>query len=227
MNPNPNTVPQYESPKPPVIVKKVVKVQKKKPSLIEFLVGTIAVLLIFLLVGSFLAFSGWLYTYKALTKETVVAELYISKKVIKDGVPTAKVRYVQLNEEPALSFLGSKEIENEEIQLEMKGDQVFVDANFIRWQNWMSLLGIDPVYKVYRVKSDFRNISDREKYRSSAFELNGGSDKFVEDFAQNQSIFDWAVQSAFVSSAGQNVTDQDQVFNVVVTKDAIVLEVKK
>lgn len=211
--------------RPSFELKKIVPV-KRKPSLIEFMAGTIALLLLFVIIGSFLAVSSWLYTYKALTKEQVVAELYISRKIIKDGVPVTKVRYVPLREQPALPFVGASE-NNEEIQVEMYGDQVFVDANFIRWQNWILLLNISPVYKVYRIKSDYKNLSDREKFRPSAFEINGGSDPFIEDFAKKQNLFSWAVQSAFISSAGQNVTDQDQVFNVVITKDAVVLEAKK
>ncbi len=46
------------------------------------------------------------------------------------------------------------------------------------------------------------------------------------DFSRNPEMFQWLVQSVFVSSAGQNASDNDRVFYVVVTKDAIVLEPK-
>lgn len=210
---------------PPVIVQKVVKVKKKK-SLVEFLIGTVILLLIVIVVGGFLAFSAWMYTYNALTEEKIVGELDISKKVIKDGVPTYTVRYVPIQQDAAFGFLGKNDNNGHVVQSTMNGDQVFIDANFIRWENWMTLIGFRPVYKVYRVKSDYKDLNERNNFKSTAFDMNGGSDKFVEDFANGDKSFGWFVQGAFISSAGQNVTDQDQVYNVIVTKDAIVLEKK-
>lgn len=210
---------------PPVVVQKVVKLKKRR-SLVEFLVGTVILLSIVIIVGAFLAFSAWMYTYNALTEEKIVAELSISKKVVKDGVPTYTVRYTPLQQDAAFSFLGSNDSNGKVVQSTMSGDQVFVDANFIRWENWMTLLGFKPVYKVYRVKSDFKVLSERDKFKSTAFDMNGGSDQFVEDFAKGDASFGWFVQGAFISSAGQNITDEDQVYNVIVTKDAIVLEKK-
>jgi hypothetical protein len=208
----------------PVIVKKVVQ-YKRKRSLVDFLIGTIVLLAIIIVLGAFISVSAWLYTYKALTEEKTVGELYISAKVIKDGVPTTRVRYVALQEQPGY-FLGQESVIGEETRKDLSGDQVFVDTNFIRFENWGTLIGLKPVYKVYRVKSDFSNINDRENFRSSAFELNGGADQFIVDFEQNQDNFRWIVQSAYISSAGINVTDQDQRFDVKVTKDGVVLEKK-
>lgn len=208
-----------------VNIKKVVHVKHKR-SIIEFFLATVTVLSIILVVGAFFAFSAWMYTYSALTEEKVVAELYVSKKIIKDGVPTFKVRYVPISGDPVMFFWGEGNSNNDEIKVEMYGDQFFVDASFIRWQNWMTLLGFDPVYKVYRVKSDYRNLEERNKYRTTAFDINGGPDKVVEDFAENEKFLGFIIQSGFISSAGQNVGNEDQVYNVVVTKDAIVLEKK-
>ena len=211
----------------PVIVQKVVKV-RRKPSIVEFLAGTVILLSIIIVIGGFLAFSAWMYTYNALTEEKIVAELSISKKVIKDGVPTYTVRYTPIQQDAAFPLLGnsSTDTNGAVVQSTMSGDQVFIDANFIRWENWMTLIGFKPVYKVYRVKSDFKDLAERDKFKSTAFDMNGGSDQVVENFAQNDAGFGWFVQGAFISSAGQNVTDQDQVYNVIVTKDAIVLEKK-
>lgn len=211
----------------PVVVKKVVQ-YKRKPSVVEFLIGTVILLAIVIIVGAFLAFSAWMYTYNALTEEKIVAELAISKKVIKDGIPTYTVRYTPIQQDSAFPLIGnnSSETNGAVVQSSMNGDQVFIDANFIRWENWMTLVGFKPVYKVYRVKSDYKNLEDRDKFRSSAFDMNGGSDANVENFSENDAFFGWFVQSAFISSAGQNITDEDQVYNVIVTKDAVVLERK-
>ncbi|BDQ04668.1 MAG: hypothetical protein KatS3mg084_0186 [Candidatus Dojkabacteria bacterium] len=211
----------------PATVQKVIKPKTKVPHLniLELLVSVIVVLTLFIFVGSFLAFSGWLYTYKALTAEQVIAELHISRKIIKDGVPTIRVRYVPFDENPALSFL-PRQADVSTLELELPGDQVFIDANFIRWQNWVSLLNISPVYKVYRIRSDFNQLSDRQNFKAKAIDLNGGPDTFIEDFSKYSENFNWLVQSAFISSAGQNATDRDRVFYVVVTKDSIILEHK-
>lgn len=217
---NPQSVPAQQ----PVIIKKVVQYRSKR-SFVDFLIGTIILLLIIVTLGAFISVSAWLYTYKALTQEKVVAELYVGKKVVKDGVPTTRVRYVPLREEPAF-FFGQEYQSGTEIRQDLSGDQVFVDANFIRWENWVTLTGTKPVYKVYRVKSDYRNLSDRDKYRSTAFDVNGGSDQFIIDLEKDQQNYRWFMQSAFISSAGVNVSDEDQKYDVVITKDAVVLEKK-
>jgi hypothetical protein len=221
-------MPQTNSvPSQPVLVKKVVVIKRKR-SLVSFLVSTILVLVLLLIVGAFLAFSAWMYTYKALTNEKVVGELHVSGKTIKDGVPTYTVRYVPLDQESVLPFVGSSNDADKEVRADMQGDQVFVDADFIRWENWATLVGVSPVYKVYRIKSDYNDINERNKFRSSAFDMNGGPDEFVEGFATEESkTFDWLVQSVFISSAGINITNESQIFNVIVTKDAVVLEAKK
>ena len=221
---NPNTQSQMQNPSQPVIVKKVVQ-YKRKRSLVEFLIGTVILLAIIILLGAFISVSAWLYTYKALTNEKVVAELYVGKKIIKDGVPTSRVRYVPLAEDSAF-FLGQQTNKADETVKDIAGDQVFVDANFIRWENWATLIGMKPSYKIYRVKGDFRDSVDRDNFRSSSFDLNGGSDDFIVDFEKSQQNYRWFVQSAFISSAGINVTDVDQAYDVVVTKDGVVLEKK-
>lgn len=196
-------------------------IKKKRPlSLVEYLlIGLVFMTLLVFLVG-FIGFSAWMQTYKALTAERTVGELSIGGKVFIDGVPSFEMTYKVVNEKPLLSFYS--EVTPDEYKMTMKGDQVFVDANFIRWADWVKLTGISPAYKVYRIKSDFSNLSDRDRFRSSAMDLNGGADNNIKNF--DDSGLEWLVQSAFISSAGIDVKDQSQKFYVKVTNDALVLE---
>jgi hypothetical protein len=215
-------MPNQKNNQNPVIVKKVVEYRNKR-SFTDFLIGTIILLLLIVLIGGMLSVTAWLYTYNALTAEKIVGELTVSGRIIKDGVPVTRVTYRNLDREPAASFLSSSQ-ESFDITRELKGDQVFVDANFIRWENWVTLLGVRPVYKVYRIKSDFINLEDRNRFKTSAFDVNGGPDNFIIDLEKSQSNYRWAIQSTFISSAGINISNETQVFNIVVTNDAIVLE---
>lgn len=216
-------------PQQTVTTQKVIKVKSsRKMSLVETMGWIIVTLAILLVVVAATSFGIWMYTFKALTEEKTVAELQVSGRVFKDGKPTFTVRYIPKNEAPAIPFWSNNvdDPDSKEFRSEMGGDQVFIDANFIRWANWSTLVGFKPVYKVYRVKSDYQNLDDREEFKSSAFERNGGQDGFIKEFDANKNTWGWLVQSAYISSAGVNINEDAQKFDVIVTKDGLVLEKK-
>jgi hypothetical protein len=209
----------------PVMIKKVVKVRRKR-SLTEFLITTIAILSIFLVLGTIFSVAVWLNTYKVLTRETVVANIYVSKKVIKDGKPTFTVHYVPREDVSGWwGIFGSKaHSADAEVTTELVGDQVYVEADYIRWNNVLTLMNIKPVYKTNRIKSGFQNVDDYQRYHVGAVDLNGGPDSFAKKLQGNPDKFSWLAQSVYISSAGINVQDEETSYKVVSTKDAMVLE---
>lgn len=193
---------------------------------VTFVIIVLFLLAIFGFFSAFLAFAGWLHTYRVLTNEKRVGELHISKKIIKNGVPAARIKVIFYRSKPNLSWLLG-EIDEQKVELEVNGDIVYIEANFIRWQNWLVMLGFEPVYKIYRLKSDYKNLSDAEKYGRTAIDLNGGYDSSFDMFNQKVWWSDFLFQSVFISSAGQAVQDkEDRVYYIVITKDAVVLEPK-
>lgn len=209
----------------PVYITKIVKVRKKR-SLVEFLITTICILSVFMVLGAFFSVAIWLHTFKAFTQETVVADLAVSKKVIKDGIPTFTVKYTPKKDVSGWwSIFGSNASSaDKEVSMELTGDQVFVNADYIRWDNWLTFINVKPVYKINRVMTGFQHAEDYKKYNVDVVDLNGGPDWFASKLQQSPDKFSWLAQSVFISSAGINVSGEDVNYKVISTNDALVLE---
>lgn len=219
----PNTT--SSPPQQPVIVKRIVKIKRKR-SLISFLVATIFLLTVFILIGSILSAAIWLHTFKVFTQETVAADLYVSKKVIKDGKPTFTVRYVPHDDVSGFwGILGSNAKSTDAVvETDMIGDQVFVNADFIKWNSWVTMLNVKPVYKINRITPGYQNSLDYERFGVKVTDVNGGPDWVAARLQENQQKFNWFASSVFISSAGINVLPEDAAYKVVVTEDAVTLK---
>lgn len=208
-----------------VITKRSFPVYKPK-SLVEVLISIIFILSLFIVLGGFIGAGVWLQTFKAFTKEHSVGTLYVGEKIIKDGKPTITVRYVPKEDVTGLYSVFSidQKTKDKEVYSELTGDEVFIESDFIRWSDWMTLINFQPMYKVNRIKSGFKNSEDYKKYYVSVLDINGGPDWFAQKIDANSSRFSWLAQSSFISSAGKYSQSQPRVYNVIATEDALVLE---
>lgn len=206
-------------------VSKVNKVDRSKLNPVGFARLSVLVLLIFAVIFALINFVGWLHTYRVFTREEIVGELYISGKYFKNGAPSADVKLVLYGQESDSFLVGS--LEMNEYYFEITGDQVFVDSSFLRWRGWLTLLGLRPVYKIYRVKSDFQGTQANSKFSRSVFQIGKGLDSYFTFLSKNRVFFGFFIQSIYLSSAGQNVLDKDSVYYIIATEDGIVLEPKR
>ncbi|MFW5719860.1 MAG: hypothetical protein ACOCXT_02425 [Candidatus Dojkabacteria bacterium] len=213
--------------KPQVIVKKVTKVKKKR-SITTLLASAVLLLTIFLIIGAIVAAGVWLHTFRVFTQETVAAEITVSEKTIVNDQPTFTVTYKPVNDVSGFWAIFGSEASSadEEVVVEMTGDQFFVDADMIRWKDWVTLANVKPVYKIYRLKSDFRDPEDEDRFERTIKSLNGGSDEFATRLQDNPDSYDWIAQSVNISSAGVNVQNNEITYQLKVTEDALVLEKK-
>lgn len=197
----------------------------------NFACFSVLLLIIILIIALFLSIFGWLYTYNVFSKEEIIGELMISKKNIKDGISTGTAKLVLYKTDSLINFDRFNTVydQKREFNFEFNGDQVFIDSYFIRWQNWLTLFGFKPIFKIYRIKSDFVNTESAKKYKRDFIDLSVQQDELFFNYFNNEKLYKFLnvfVQGAFISSVGQNVTNTEQRFNVVVTNDGIVLERK-
>jgi hypothetical protein len=212
----------------PVVVQKVVKVKKKR-SLVNFLSAAVFLLCLFIVIGGILAAALWLHTFKVFTQEKTVAELYVSQKYIKDGKPTVRIRYTPYDDVSGWwgVFGSESNSTDKEVEAEIIGDRVFIEADFVRWNNWLTFLNFKPVYKINRIAPSFQRSADVKQYPIDEFvDINGGPDEFAARLQENPGKYKWFAQSVFISSAGTNALSEDATYLVKVTEDAVVLERK-
>lgn len=97
------------------------------------------------------------------------------------------------------------------------GKQWMLQADILRFQSWVNILGFHSGYKVTRLLGQYNDDRDRDWYHT-VIDLNGGHDSFFNT-AHNGGILSAIVQAAYGSAVFQNVGD----YTVSVSQDALTL----
>jgi hypothetical protein len=97
------------------------------------------------------------------------------------------------------------------------GKQWMLQADILRLQDWVNILGFHSGYKVTRLLGQYNDDRDRDWYHT-VIDLNGGHDDFFNS-AHNGGILSVIVQAAYGSGIFQNPGD----YTVSVSQDALTL----
>ena len=215
----------------PPVIKTVTIVKKKRSFSIKNIVTSIILLLIALSCCLFIALViatlGWMQTWRAFTQETVVAEIKVSP-VRYDGSHKSSfdITYTPKNDVSALSFLFGNVKSNDQMVTEtLPGDQFQIESDFFKWGDWITFIGVKPMYKTSGIAGTYQNLNNYSdpNYPKKAAELNGGEDKTWKYFLDNSKQFNF-VGTSYISSAGNNVTNKERTFDLVATEDGMVLK---
>jgi hypothetical protein len=102
----------------------------------------------------FLAAAMNLYTYHRLTAEIMVASVHIKQ--------TAPDSYELL-----LSEVG-----REPINFKIIGDEWQLDARFLRWKSWATILGQEPMFRLERLSGRYSDIEQAKVAQRSIYAIN-------------------------------------------------------
>ncbi|WP_210394960.1 hypothetical protein [Motiliproteus sediminis] len=144
-----------------------------------------------LMVPPLLLVSAGFYGYQRLTAESALAELQFS--------PAGPRRYLA-----AVTWADGCRTD----EYLLLGDQWRVDARFIKWKYWVSLLGLDPVYRLERLEGRYASVSDQNSQPLLAHDL--GERAAVDLLA---SLSDWSsfnplLDASYGSSAYVDIDPQ-------------------
>jgi len=115
----------------------------------------ISVWLAILAVVAFILMLGAsIYTFHALTDETLIAELEFDR--------TGEQRY--------RAYLRTGDFCSEQI-FDVPGEQWRVDAQFLKWKYWATLLGIESQYRLERLEGRYRSAADQNEKPTLAHAL--------------------------------------------------------
>lgn len=156
-----------------------------------------------LVVGACLI-SAPLYTYRALTEETLIAEL----------------RFTQTGPQQYLAYLRTGDGCIERV-LPVLGDQWRIDAEFLKWKSWANLLGLDAQYRLDRLEGRYRSAAEQNARPRLAHEI--GDPEVIDLVAMAESLGRWnfLLDATYGSSTYQDV-DTGRVFRVYRTQAAII-----
>lgn len=186
------------------------------------------VIILILVVSSFTTI--WLHTYKAFTKEKLVAQITVSEQFTdEDGFDTFNIVYRPVDDESALVRLltnegGSSGFE-EKSEYMFLGDEFEVGGQVIKFNNWVTLLGFDTIYKVTKIEGDFTDVEQaRNAPERSIEELNGGVDPQWKYLQENEENLDFLVDTVYGSSASKFILREEKIYRLYITEDGFILD---
>lgn len=196
---------------------------------IAVLASVVCILVLCLLITISSAFSIWIHTYKAFTQRHLVAEIIVSQKQEKNGIPFSEITYKETQSKSAFEriFYRDAMLENtfkEPQNFTIYGDSFEISADTIKWNDWATLLGFDTVYKVTRISGEYRDIDMERTAKRSVYDLNGGTDSTWLTLEENQEKLSLVVDAIYTSSASTSFQDKEYVWNLYVTEDGLYLD---
>lgn len=133
-------------------------------------------------------FFGALYTYSALTDEALVAEL----------------RFTQLGPQHYEAQLATDSGCTQRV-FELYGDQWRIDASFLKWHAWATLLGLDAYYRLSRIEGRYANVAEQNQRRNMAYALADEEALNIVDIAAGMGRWNVFVDATYGSSVFQNI----------------------
>jgi hypothetical protein len=162
--------------------------------LLVVLLGAIAVLLV----------AANVYTYHRLTAETVIAEL----------------RFEPSGERAYLAHLKTGD-RCEERVLPLYGEQWRVDAEFLKWQYWAMLLGLDSQYRLDRLEGRYRSVADQNAAPKLAHDLGGDTAVDIVTVARTLGSWNFLLDATYGTSTYEDI-DPARVYRVYRTTTGII-----
>jgi hypothetical protein len=156
--------------------------------------GALAVLLV----------SANIYTYHRLTAETVIAELRFE--------PTADKQY--------LVHLRTGDRCNERV-LPVFGEQWRVDAQFLKWQYWAMLLGLDSQYRLDRLEGRYLTAEEQNTAPKIAHDLGDDTAVDIVTIAHALGSWNFLLDATYGSSTYEDI-DAARVYRVYRTATGII-----
>ena len=129
--------------------------------------GLLVAVLVLFLAGATGTAAWSLARYEALTRETLAAVIRVE--------PTGPSR-----------FRADVEIPGGEVRrFELFGEQVWVDAQIVKWHPWANVIGLHTAYRLDRIGGRYRSVDDERTLPRSVEALHDDADGFASD------LYDW------------------------------------
>lgn len=149
--------------------------------------------------------SASVYTFTRLTDEALIAELRFDRTG-NDREYVAHLRTGDGCEERTFTVLG---------------DQWRIDAEFLKWKYWATLLGFDSQYRLDRLEGRYRSAAEQNAAANTAHDLGNGTALDVVDLAEALGRWNFLIDASYGSSTYQEI-DPANVYYVYRTTTGII-----
>ncbi len=154
-----------------------------------------------------LAAAANLYSYHRLTEEIIVADIKITQKA-------------QNSYEMLLKETGKKPI-----NFMIKGDEWQLDARFLRWKSWATVLGKDPLFRLERLSGRYGDIEQARVAQRSIYAINPQPGLDVWSYGRKYAEWLPFIDTYFGSSVYMPLTADAQ-YQVTATDSGLIVRAK-
>ena len=144
------------------------------------------------------------HTFNALTDETLIAQIEFEH--IGDRVFTAHLRTGDGCDERSFAVLG---------------DQWRIDAEFLKWKYWATLLGLDAQYRLERFEGRYRTVAEQNTAPTLAHDLEPETSIDVVDLAGWLGSLNFLIDATYGSSTYHDI-DASRRYDVYRTQTGII-----
>lgn len=137
---------------------------------------------------SVMLMSASVYTFYALTDETLIAEL----------------RFEQVARERYRAYLSTGDFCEESVY-GIAGDQWRIDAEFVKWYYWATLLGLESQYRLDRLEGRFSDVDDQNSRTGQAHSLKPATALDVVALADTLGPMNFLMDASYGSSTYQTI----------------------
>jgi hypothetical protein len=130
-----------------------------------------------------LLLTSWIHTYHRLTDEKLIAEL----------------TFDAFGQRVYLASLTTGDLCETEAFI-LRGDQWRLDAGFVKWKYWATLLGFDAMYRVERLEGRYRNAAEQSTQPLSAYDLAPETSIDLVAIAETLGRFNFLLDATYGSS---------------------------
>lgn len=178
------------------------------------------VLITALLGVSVLLLSSNIYTYHRLGHETLIAEVYFETHTAED---LHNGMYSAGNQQwTAHLATGDRCFVDEYL---INGDQWRVDASFVKWENWVNLMGLDSLYRLERLEGRFSDIDEQKRRIPLAHELADRKVMELRPLAEQIGRLNILMDASYGSSVYQTI-DPQQIYYLYKTQSGLITRSK-
>jgi hypothetical protein len=148
--------------------------------------------------------SASIYTYHALTAEALIAELTFDQTSGRQWVAHLRT--------------GDR---CDQRDLPLFGDQWRVDAEFLKWKSWATLLGLDAQYRLDRLEGRYRTAEEQNNEPNIAHDLGGNTAVDLVELAGALGEWNFLVDATYGSSVYHDI-DTTSLYSVYRTQTGII-----
>jgi hypothetical protein len=162
------------------------------------------ILIVVLAALAVVLFSASIYTFHALTDESLIAEL----------------RFDETGDRQYLAHLRTGDRCDERL-LPVFGDQWRVDAQFLKWKYWAMLFGLDSQYRLDRLEGRYRDAAEQNSAPNVAHDLGGETALDIVALGEMLGSWNFLIDATYGSSTYQDI-DSANVYYVYRTQTGII-----